>query len=62
MGFVQAKDISEFMRIGFERKLLKLRNSEYDDVQIKSIGSKILLAGDDKTVHNFLQEYVPALQ
>ena len=54
MGFVQAKDISEFMRIGFERKLLKLKDVEYDDVQIKSIGSKILLAGNDTTVHNFL--------
>ena len=61
MGFVQAEDISEFMRIGFERKLLKLKDVEYDDVQIKSIGSKILLAGNDTTVHNFLQEYVPAL-
>ena len=62
MGFVQAEDITEFMRIGFERKLLKLKDIEYDDVQIKSIGSKILLAGNDTTVHNFLQEYVPALQ
>lgn len=50
------------MKIGFERKLLKLDNFEFDNVQVKSIGSKILLAGDDTTVHNFLQEYVPALQ
>ena len=49
------------MKIGFERKLLKLDDFEFDNVQVKSIGSKILLAGDDTTVHNFLQEYVGAV-
>ena len=36
-------------------------NDEFDDVDVGCFGSKMLLAGDDKTVHNFLQEYVSSL-
>ena len=36
-------------------------NFEFNDVEVGCFGSKMLLAGDDQTVHNFLQEYVSVL-
>ena len=36
-------------------------NFEFNDVEVGCFGSKMLLAGDDQTVNNFLQEYVSVL-
>ena len=62
LGFFQATNVTEFLKVGYERKNLRLGNFEFNDVDVNAYGSKILLAGSDQTVHNFLQEYVPAMQ
>ena len=55
-------NITDFLNVGFERKSLRLGNFEFSDVDVSALGSKILLVGSDQTVHNFLQEYVLAMQ
>ena len=61
MGFFQARNLDDFLKIGFERKRLQMGNFEFNDVEVGCFGSKMLLAGDDQTVNNFLQEYVSVL-
>ena len=58
--FRQAETVKEFLKIAFERDNLPLlRFEENQKVKIDSYGAKFLLAGTDRTVNNFLQEYVP---
>ena len=50
------------MQLAFERKYLNVDEfGQYEDLDVLSFGAKFLLCGTDRSVFNFLQEYVPAL-
>ena len=49
-----SQSLKQFLKAAFER------HNQLGKVKQKVYGAKILLTGSDRTVYNFLQEYVPA--
>ena len=60
--FYQAKNIKEFLQIAFDRESLPILGYEPNSpVRVGTFGAKFLVAGNDRTLNNFVQEYVAAV-
>ena len=58
-SFYQAQTVKEFLKIAFDRDNLQLLGYGANArVNQPSYGAKLLVAGNDRTLNNFLQEYV----
>lgn len=60
-GICQAKSLDMFMKIAFDIANLKSVNNQENFTigqdKVECFGAKILVAGNDITFHNFVQEY-----
>ena len=59
----QANSLDDFLKIAFDVKQLQRDDGEYhfnlpENQRILSYGAKVLVAGNDSTMYQFVQEYV----